>query len=67
MVVRRHLSSQTPAHWKHGIDFEYTMQTNTGTVIVKKVTSEKDLGLIFDQKLKFTEHTLGKTYKCAVL
>ena len=48
---------------KHDIEFEYTMQTNTGTVIVKKVTSEKDLGVIFDQKLKFTEHINAKVNK----
>ena len=33
------------------------MQSDTGQVKVQKVTSEKDLGVAFDQKLKFTEHT----------
>ena len=44
----------------HDINFEYTIQTNNGTVIVEKVTTEKDLGVIFDQKLKFTDYINAK-------
>ena len=32
------------------------MQTNSGAVKVQKVTAAKDLGVSFDQNLKFTEH-----------
>ena len=47
----------------HDINFEYTMQSDTGQVKVQKVTSEKDLGVTFDQKLKFTEHINNKVNK----
>ena len=40
----------------HDINFEYTMQTNSGEVKVQMVTPEKDIGVTFDQNLKFTEH-----------
>ena len=39
------------------------MQTETGEIKVEKVQSEKDLGVIFDQKLKFTEHIISKGNK----
>ena len=39
------------------------MQTDTGPVVVEKVTSEKDLGVTFDQKLKFTDHINNKVNK----
>ena len=39
------------------------MQTDTGPIVVEKVTSEKDLGVTFDQKLKFTEHINNKVNK----
>ena len=47
----------------HDINFDYTMQTDTGPIVVEKVTSEKDLGVAFDQKLKFTEHINNKVNK----
>ena len=47
----------------HDLDIEYTMQTETGEIKVEKVQSEKDLGVIFDQKLKFTEHIISKVNK----
>ena len=37
--------------------------TDTGPVVVEKVTSEKDLGVTFDQKLKFTDHINNKVNK----
>ena len=40
----------------HDINFEYTMQTNNGEMKVQKVATEKDLGVTFDQNLKFTDH-----------
>ena len=47
----------------HDLNIEYTMQTETGEIKVKKVQSEKDLGVIFDQKLKFTEYINSKVNK----
>ena len=47
----------------HDLNIEYTMQTETGEIKVEKVQSEKDLGVIFDQKLKFTEHIICKVNK----
>ena len=47
----------------HDINFDYTMQTDTGPIVVEKVTSEKDLGVTFDQKLKFTDHINNKVNK----
>ena len=47
----------------HDINFDYSMQTDTGPVLVEKVTSEKDLGVTFDQKLKFTDHINNKVNK----
>ena len=48
----------------HDLDIEYTMQTETGEIKVEKVQSEKDLGVIFDQKLKFTEHIVISKVTC---
>ena len=42
---------------------ENTMQTETGEIKLEKVQSEKDLGVIFDKKLKFTEHINSKVNK----
>ena len=47
----------------HDINFEYTMQTNSGEMKVQKVTTEKDLGVTFDQNLKFTYHINIKVNK----
>ena len=47
----------------HDINFEHTMQTNSGEIKVQKVTSEKDLGVTVDQNLKFTDHTNNKVNK----
>ena len=33
-----------------------TVSTGPSPIVVEKVTSEKDLGVTFDQKLKFIEH-----------
>ena len=35
---------------------EYTMETPNGNITIEKVHSEKDFGVIFDNKLNFTEH-----------
>ena len=47
----------------HDINFDYRMQSDTGQVKVQKVTSEKDLGVTFDQKLKFKGHINNKVNK----
>ena len=47
----------------HDINFEYKMQTNSGEMKVQKVTTEKDLGVTFDQNLKFTGHINNKVIK----
>ena len=47
----------------HDINFEYTMQTNSGEMKVQKVTSEKDLGVTFDKNLKFKDHINNKVNK----
>ena len=47
----------------HDINFEYTIQTNSGEMIVQKVTSEKDLGVTIDKKLKFTDNINNKVNK----
>ena len=47
----------------HDLNIEYTMQTEIGEFKVEKVQSEKNLGVIFDQKLKFTEHVISKVHK----
>ena len=47
----------------HDINFEYTMQTNSGEMKVQKVKTEKDLGVTFDQNLKFTDHINNKVNK----
>ena len=39
------------------------MQTNSGEMKVQKVTTEKDLGVTFDQNLKFTDHINNKVNK----
>ena len=39
------------------------MQTNSGEMKVQKVTSEKDLGVTFDNNLKFTDHINNKVNK----
>ena len=38
----------------------YTMTTNQGTHNIEQVTSEKDLGVIFDHKLLFRDHIAKK-------
>ena len=50
----------------HDINFDYTMQTDTGPVVVEKVTSEKDLGVTCDQKLKFIDHINNKVNKVKI-
>jgi hypothetical protein len=35
---------------------QYTMNTDNGQHILDEVTSEKDLGILLDDKLKFTDH-----------
>ena len=47
----------------HDINFEYTIQTNSGEMKVQKVTSEKDLEVTFDKNLKFTDHLNNKVNK----
>ena len=42
---------------------EYTMETPNGNVTIEKVESEKDLGVIFDSKLNFTEHISSQSLK----
>ena len=37
-------------------EFRYKMTTNEGKVAIERVTSEKDLGVTVDSKLKFREH-----------
>ena len=44
-------------------DTAYTMETTNGTISIEKVKSEKDLGVIFDSKLTFTEHIITKVSK----
>ena len=44
-------------------DTAYTMETTNGTISIEKVKSEKDLGVIFDSKLTFTEHISTKVSK----
>ena len=39
------------------------MQTNSGEMKVQKVTSEKDLGVTFNQNLKITDHINNKVNK----
>ena len=39
------------------------MQTNSGEMKVQKVTTENDLGVTFDQNLKFTDHINIKVNK----
>ena len=39
----------TSTFGNHDINLEYTMQANSGEMKVQKVTSEKDLGVTFDQ------------------
>ena len=41
-------------------DTAYTMETTNGTISIEKVKSEKDLSVIFDSKLTFTEHISTK-------
>ena len=45
-------------------DTAYTMETTNGTISIEKVKSEKlkDLGVIFDSKLTFTEHISTKVW-----
>lgn len=40
----------------HDLNQEYTMETGQESTTIKKVDSEKDLGVIMDKSLKFTEH-----------
>ena len=42
---------------------EYTMGIPNGNVTIEKVESEKDLGVIFNSKLNFTEHISTKVSK----
>ena len=44
-------------------DTAYTMETTNGTISIEKVKREKDLGVIFDSKLTFTEHISTKVSK----
>ena len=44
-------------------DTEYTMETPNGNITTEKVYCEKDLGVIFDNKLNFTEHISTKVTK----
>ena len=44
----------------HDINFEYSMDTESGPVKVEKISSEKDLGVIFDSSLRFGEHIIVK-------
>ena len=39
------------------------METPNGNVTIEQVESEKDLGVIFDSKLNFTEHISTKVSK----
>ena len=60
------LSPQKCHHLHVGNNMEdtaYTMETTTGTISIEKVKSEKDLGVIFDSKLTFTEHISTKVSK----
>ena len=41
-------------------DTAYTIETTNVTISIEKVKSEKDLGVIFDSKLTFTEHISTK-------
>ena len=41
-------------------DTAYTMETTNGRVPIEEVQSDKDLGVIFDSKLNFTEHISSK-------
>ena len=47
----------------HDINYDYTMEADQVHKIVDKVTSEKDLGVIMDMSLKFTEHINNKVNK----
>ena len=47
----------------HDINFENPMVTESGPVKVKKKSSEKDLGVIFDSSLRFGEHINSKVNK----
>lgn len=44
----------------HDLNQEYTMETGQESTTIKKVDSEKDLGVIMDKSLKFTEHIDNK-------
>ena len=39
------------------------MDSGQGVIEIEKVTSEKDLGVIVDQALNFTEHISTKSVK----
>ena len=41
----------------------YTMNSGQGVIEIEKVTSEKDLGVIVDQALNFSEHISTKVCK----
>ena len=46
-------------HGSHDLNFRYSMSNNGEIKEIQKVTSEKDLGVIVDNKLLFREH-IGK-------
>ena len=47
----------------HDINFEYSMDTESGPVKVEKISSENDLGVIFDSSLRFGERINSKVNK----
>ena len=47
----------------HDINYDYRMEADQVHQTVDKVTSEKDLGVIMDTSLKFTEHMNSKVNK----
>ena len=44
----------------HGMDQTYTMKKGQDSIPIEKVESEKDLGVIIDKDLKFSEHINSK-------
>lgn len=47
----------------HDINYQYKMETEQESIIVEKVTTEKDLGVTIDTSLKFSEHINNKVNK----
>ena len=58
--VLHYQEMQTSSHGKNHPDTQYIMSVDQNPTEVMRVTSEKDLDVIFDEKLIFRDHTIQK-------